>query len=991
MSSPNNDLDNSALGLEKSEPLIDDSRHIINKTTTGLHESSETQLSNNAVTNSVDKVSASFKSKMSEVDSDINVAEKNDSSSEEAMQLEYHNTSEDCLNDNMTIDKKKLNINDGDDNSAEPTVSEDDNLLSEISKLVDQQHGDSDSQIVSESDCQDNNVEKDDAIDMESNIDEVNNDVEGNSEGKLDSAPQDKVGNTLTSEIKKPKESAVQRLASLGLIPEEKPVVEDKETILKKLASRGGISIVPAGSRPSPSSSPVSVKPVSSNVSPTKQVTSKTGSVKPSLTLKPPVAGKSQNISNPSVSIPTPVKPIYKPGPKSAKKKIKIDPGNSLDIEKDFNSLINILSTGADVSSTSVTSSTGTTEEKSVSGEIVSEKVNESKLESQLEMNEASNQSTNDGHVSGMDVDTNDDKTFESETESHDDSKLDQCSETDEKDPSKNKNKNVIEEGSAEILLIADKNVFYNKVQEFNRDMSIAALTVFSEMHQQDPRIRNRGIKRKANDSSEADSNHAEGTEENVFEAGKKAENGITILEALSATGLRSIRYAREIPGVKEVIANDFNEDAVETIKKNVEHNMVEDMVTTSMSDASLLMYQRKDAPEGFDVIDLDPYGCPSRFLDAAVQAVRDGGLLLVTCTDMAILAGNSPESCYVKYGAVSLRMPACHEMGLRIALQCIESHANRYGRYIVPLLSFSADFYIRLIVQIYTSPVTCKKTTSKLAMVYQCVGCGTHSFHPLGSTSQVGHNSQPKFSLTQGPPVGTNCFHCNHKHNMGGPIWTNPIYSTKFVESMLQVLEKGRFGTAKRMQGMLEVIREELQDVPLYYTISGLCTKLHCQAIPLIDIRSAILNAGYRVSASHAAPTAIKTNAPSKIIWDIMRCWVHMNPVSEKRLVPGSVAAAIILEPPNLIANFDIHPRARPSSAIRKLVRYQQNPEKNWGPGTRARCNPQPCELPKLRVRRRAFCQTIPVFWGYWKSGLLTKLYPLRSFTWEQCRRNEE
>lgn len=64
-------------------------------------------------------------------------------------------------------------------------------------------------------------------------------------------------------------------------------------------------------------------------------------------------------------------------------------------------------------------------------------------------------------------------------------------------------------------------------------------------------------------------------------------QNGITILEALSATGLRSIRYAREIPGVKEVIANDFNEDAVETIKKNVEHNMVEDMVTTSMSDAS--------------------------------------------------------------------------------------------------------------------------------------------------------------------------------------------------------------------------------------------------------------------------------------------------------------------------------------------------------------------------------------------------------------------
>lgn len=37
---------------------------------------------------------------------------------------------------------------------------------------------------------------------------------------------------------------------------------------------------------------------------------------------------------------------------------------------------------------------------------------------------------------------------------------------------------------------------------------------------------------------------------------------------------------------------------------------------------------------------------------------------------------------------------------------------------------------------------------------------------------------------------------------------------------------------------GMLEVIREELPDTPLYYTIAGLCTRLHCQAIPLIDIR---------------------------------------------------------------------------------------------------------------------------------------------------------
>lgn len=80
-------------------------------------------------------------------------------------------------------------------------------------------------------------------------------------------------------------------------------------------------------------------------------------------------------------------------------------------------------------------------------------------------------------------------------------------------------------------------------------------------------------------------------------------------------------------------------------------------------------MYQQQTSQQWYDAIDLDPYGCPSRFLDSAVQAVRDGGLLLVTCTDMAVLAGNSPETCYVKYGAVSLRSPACHEMVSRNSL----------------------------------------------------------------------------------------------------------------------------------------------------------------------------------------------------------------------------------------------------------------------------------------------------------------------------------
>lgn len=67
---------------------------------------------------------------------------------------------------------------------------------------------------------------------------------------------------------------------------------------------------------------------------------------------------------------------------------------------------------------------------------------------------------------------------------------------------------------------------------------------------------------------------------------GVSCDNGITILEALSATGLRSIRYAKEVPGIKEIIANDISQKAVEDIKHNIIDNKVEGLVTASFNDA---------------------------------------------------------------------------------------------------------------------------------------------------------------------------------------------------------------------------------------------------------------------------------------------------------------------------------------------------------------------------------------------------------------------
>lgn len=243
----------------------------------------------------------------------------------------------------------------------------------------------------------------------------------------------------------------------------------------------------------------------------------------------------------------------------------------------------------------------------------------------------------------------------------------------------------TFEEGKAKILHRPGE-AFYNPAQVQNRDLSVAVLREFGMMLQREKEERVASGKAKANDP------HA------------SSHNGLKILEGLSATGLRAVRYAKEIECVDRVIANDFSAAAVESIQRNIEYNGVQDKVEASHGDAAMVMYQNRDISARYTVVDLDPYGSATPFLDAAVQATADGGLMAVTCTDLAVLCGAHSEACYAKYGSMSLRGKHCHEQALRIVLSSIETAANRYKRHIVPLLSVHMDFYVRMFVRVYTS-----------------------------------------------------------------------------------------------------------------------------------------------------------------------------------------------------------------------------------------------------------------------------------------------
>uniref|UniRef100_A0A8C2XMW0 tRNA (guanine(26)-N(2))-dimethyltransferase n=1 Tax=Cyclopterus lumpus TaxID=8103 RepID=A0A8C2XMW0_CYCLU len=506
----------------------------------------------------------------------------------------------------------------------------------------------------------------------------------------------------------------------------------------------------------------------------------------------------------------------------------------------------------------------------------------------------------------------------------------------------------LVKEGKAAILFPSANEVFYNPVQEFNRDLTCAVITEFARelLAQRGVKLAVPGENEKVevSVSEEADVPTEENGAESPTETasvGEKCEvrrtRGLRVLEGLSASGLRSVRFALEVPGLQSVTANDFSTKAAALIARNVEYNGVGHLVSASCRDASMLMYEMRGKKERYDVIDLDPYGSPASFLDAAVQAVGEGGLLCITCTDMAVMAGNSGETCYSKYGSVSIKAKYCHEMALRIILHGLDQRAGVYQRYIQPLLSVSVDFYIRVFVRVFTGQATVKNSASKQALVYNCVGCGSFQLQRMGR--RMSNGKHVKYSPASGPPVGPECEHCGQRHQLGGPIWAEPIHDVPFVQKVLSAVSgnPSRFGTSKRIEGVLSVVTE-VPDVPLYYTVDSLSSTIHTNTPPLLQFRSALLHAGHRVSLSHACKNAIKTNAPPGVIWDIMRCWEKANPVKREKLSETSPAFKILSNEPGSEACFTVREDANPQSRKLHLTRFQENPQAFWGPKARAR-----------------------------------------------------
>jgi len=552
------------------------------------------------------------------------------------------------------------------------------------------------------------------------------------------------------------------------------------------------------------------------------------------------------------------------------------------------------------------------------------------------------------------------------------------------------KNVTSITEGSAVMMFPADQetSVFYNPVQVQNRDLSILMISLYAERHairravQQRKKQLNRQ-RREEPDKEMKMSKEKLQSELTAFEDSvdvhkllkdrkeKGNSDGITVLDALAASGLRSIRYWKEIPGIKHVTINDLEEVAVERARDNLRNNNIDSSailednserdfgICVNHGDATHEMYMSR-RPQSlqinektilakrqlpmWDVIDLDPYGSAAPFLDGAVQAIESGGLLCITCTDMAALGGSHPETAYGRYASLPIQSAKyLQELALRILLHSIAVSAAKYGRTLRPILSVGMNFYVRVFVEIHND----KKGVSDLSLingnVYQSTQCSSFVTIPHG---QKGGKNGNGYQSTRMEP--SKCPETGAPFKIGGPLWLGPLHDKNIVKVALERLadeackspDMGLIATRTRLLGLLTSVSEEL-DTPLYYTLPGLCQTLRCTSPPLRAFKGAIANAGYKVSGYHKDPGAIKTDAPGNIVWDIMRAWVEKDPL-KKKPTEGSAAEKILaIERTLKDVDWTIPACLRKGSGMtgnngkkmNKISRFPLNPEKNWGP----------------------------------------------------------
>jgi len=305
-------------------------------------------------------------------------------------------------------------------------------------------------------------------------------------------------------------------------------------------------------------------------------------------------------------------------------------------------------------------------------------------------------------------------------------------------------------------------------------------------------------------------------------------------LDSLAGIGARSIRVANELNIIENVFVNDVNPKALEIAQKIAKLNNVTKCSFSENEACRFLSSHSRREGRGA-IVDIDPFGSPSRYLDCGIRATFHGGLLSVTATDLTVLHGLFPKACKRKYYGTPVKTEYGNEIALRLVLGCINLVAGRLDVMVTPLFVQNNMHYYKIYVKILVKT----DTNNNMGYIIHCKKCGNRQV-----TNDVDYT----------------CKICNSKAELAGPLWIGNLYNKDFVEGML--VEENNFQVDKSCKKTLEKCLKEIDMPPSYYTLDEIARRKRSASISLAKIIDKIQQAGYKASITSLNPSAFKTNA---------------------------------------------------------------------------------------------------------------------------------
>jgi tRNA (guanine26-N2/guanine27-N2)-dimethyltransferase len=341
----------------------------------------------------------------------------------------------------------------------------------------------------------------------------------------------------------------------------------------------------------------------------------------------------------------------------------------------------------------------------------------------------------------------------------------------------------------------------------------------------------------------------------------------LTFADSLAGTGARGIRVANEVPEIDRVFLNDINSKALEFAKKSAKINMLEDKCIFSRSEVSSFLASRiQNDGERFDFVDVDPFGTPSDYIECAIRAVKDGGLLSLTATDSAVLCGVYPRVALRKYLGFSLRTEYCDEVGMRLLFGLASQIAMRLETGIEPIFCHHDMHYFRVYLSVKVGNSFSRQNEKNVGFILHCFGCRHRSIiarDEFFSLSKPEIPRQKEVDSERGSLSGSRhliCSNCGRGGSerggriaIAGPLWIGSIQSSPFVLKCKEISQENLFS-------------EEI-DLPLYYDLTAIRLKKGSSLPKITSVLEKLRSLGYLASRTRLNPNALRTDASMEVL----------------------------------------------------------------------------------------------------------------------------